>query len=484
MSIAAAIAHNRFGYGLRPDEKPTGSPKRFLLEQLERFDPSPPAISAQPKTYQLAQSYDEFLRQGKKEKEARKPLGQQANIKQAGQSEIMDGRKMARRTLRDHYTEAGNARLLTAVRSDTDFPERLVHFWSNHFAVSAEKPVVNTFAGDYEFRAIRPHIMGKFSELLRAAVTHHAMLFYLDQVQSVGPDSPLARQVKERRGRKFGLNENLAREVLELHSLGVRTGYTQADVTELARGLTGFTVAGFANGPARRFVPETAKGGDTVFLDAIHQPGTRQLLGKSYTQTGRAQVEAMLSDLSVHPATAKHIATKLARHFVSDTPPASLITKLEKSFLETGGDLPSIYRALVESEECWPKLWEPAWAKFKSPWDWTISSFRALNMKELPQNTNVAMTMRQMGHPVWQPESPAGFPDNMAQWAGGAALLRRFEIAQRIARMNRERADARILAPQLLPGVLSAHTAESIARAESPMQGLSLLLISPEFLRR
>jgi uncharacterized protein (DUF1800 family) len=331
----------------------------------------------------------------------------------------------------------------------------LVHFWSNHFAVSIDKIAVVSFAGNYEFEAIRPNIFGKFSDLLSATVHHPAMLLYLDQAQSIGPDSPIAQRVNARRDGGLGLNENLAREILELHTLGDRAAYTQSDVTEFARALTGVTIAGLGRGPAQRLIQGSA--GDTLFVDAIHQPGGRTLLGRSYPQKGKAPALTILSDLASHPATARHIATKLARHFVADVPPPALVARLEANYLKTGGDLPSLYRVLIDAKESW----QPQQAKFKSPWEFTV-----------------------MGQPIWKPGAPKGFGDTVSDWAGPAALMRRVEIAGRFARGAASRVDARVLAETILPNVVSKTTAEHIARAESPEQGLALLLVAPEFLRR
>ncbi|MEP2102014.1 MAG: DUF1800 domain-containing protein [Parasphingorhabdus sp.] len=480
MTIAAAIAMNRFGLGHRPAHRAPDGPRAWLLDQLMRYDPSPAAIADQPSRHAIADAFQSYRMDARQFRKLRK--NKTGTDDQIAMLEAQ--RKESRKGLRNVHMEAVDARLAIAVNSDTDFAERLVHFWSNHFAISVEKPPVVALSGNYEFEAIRPHIMGKFSDLLFAAVQHPAMLLFLDQAQSVGPASPMAQRISRRRGKKFGLNENLAREVLELHTLGVRTGYDQSDVTELARALTGWTIAGLTGGPAQRRLIADAKTGDTVFVNAVHEPGQRRIMGKSYGADGAEQAKAILFDLAVHPATARHIATKLARHFVSDIPPDNLVKKLEENFLKTGGDLPALYRTLVEAPEAWPDQWNGAQAKFKSPWEWLVSSLRALNVNELPRNMKTAQLLRRLGQPVWKPGSPAGYADEAATWAGSAALMRRVEMAERIAQRSADRVDARILAPQILPGLLANNTFEAVARAESPSQGLSLLLVSPEFLRR
>ena len=475
----SAVAMNRFGLGARPSASLPVSPTDWLKSQIGKYDSTLSASASQPSRASIAAGFREYQLDRKERQVAVK--GAVAAMSGDNMPQI-DPAKIEKvvNALRLQYVAAVDARMDAAITSDTDFAERLVHFWSNHFAVSIDKLPVLALAGDYEFTAIRPHIMGKFSDLLFAAVTHPAMLLYLDQAQSIGPNSPLAAQVAARRNKKLGLNENLAREILELHTLGARTVYDQNDVTEFARALTGFTVGGMGKGPVQRLMAQNGKDGDSQFFAAIHEPGDRTVIGRRYGQQGAAQARAILSDIATHPATAKHIATKLAQHFAADVPPPSLVARLEKSFLESGGDLPELYRTLISS----PEMWLAKQAKFKSPWDWVISSLRALNVRELPNNRQSANMLAQMGQPIWKPGSPAGFSDMTENWAGGAALMRRVEIASRIAERSANRVDARTLAPRILSTQLSTMTAESIARAESPSQGLALLLLSPEFLRR
>jgi uncharacterized protein (DUF1800 family) len=313
--------------------------------------------------------------------------------------------------------------------------------------------------------------MGRFEDLVLAAVSHPAMLLYLDQAQSIGPRSLVGTRASRRMQRPRGLNENLAREILELHTLGVRSGYTQDDVTEFARALTGWTLPSDETaGPvstSHRFVP------------AMHEPGTRTVLGRRYPDAGERQARAIIGDLVAAPATARHIARKLARHFVADDPPAALVQRLADRFERSGGDLPSVYRELIAT----PEAWGAPGAKFKSPWDWAISGLRALGRQELPPQQAVSL-MNQLGQPVWRPRSPAGYDDVGAAWAAPDALLRRVEVAQRLATLAGRAVDARALAPRVLPGALGEDTADAIARAESAGTALALLLVSPEFLRR
>jgi uncharacterized protein (DUF1800 family) len=458
----ASIALNRFGLGGRLGEVPPAEPQRWLLDQFARFDPRPAAIKALPDTPALVTMFRE-ARDDQREYKA-----EVERLKGTPEADMIP---RPYRGLRDHYVAGAAVRTAVALTTSTPFVERLVHFWSNHFAISIDKLVTLGMAAPFEFEAIRPNVLGKFADLLLAVERHPGMLLYLDQAQSIGPDSMLGQRAS-RRGNQRGLNENLAREVLELHTLGVRSGYSQGDVTELARALTGWSVGGLARQPQLR-----GPGPGYFFLEAIHQPGERQVMGKRYGQSGERQAEAILRDLAVHPATAQHLATKLARHFAADDPPAELVARLEKAFLASGGDLPTVYRALIDAPEAWAGS-----AKFRSPWDWTLAALRAVGSESLPALAN-AGTLKQLGQTTWQPGSPAGWADTTATWAGPDALYRRVEVAEKIA--SRAGAiDARKLAEQLFPRTLSEPSRKALANAESPVQALALLLAAPEMMRR
>jgi uncharacterized protein (DUF1800 family) len=389
------------------------------------------------------------------------------------------------RAVRANYLAAAAARLEQAATTDTPFAERLVHFWANHFAVSVQSLPVAVLAGDHENRAIRPHIMGKFADLLKAAVLHPAMLLFLDQAQSIGPNSMLTRRAGQRAadgGRKLGLNENLAREILELHTLGVRSVYTQADVGALARALTGWSVAGLGQ-RADRLIERmggSARAGDALFLGAMHEPGAQTIIGRRFDGDGATKSLAVLDFLATHPATARHIATKLARHFSSDTPPPALVARLEGVFLTSGGDLPALYQTLIDATECWATT-SP---KFKTPWDWTVSMLRATGIRQLPDRRGAVGALEQLGQPIWRPGSPAGYDDTAERWAGASGLMLRAELAARVAGAIADRADPRALAAAILGDAATPSTLNAIARADSPAQGVTLALMAPEFLRR
>ncbi|MBC5764204.1 DUF1800 domain-containing protein [Ramlibacter albus] len=457
---ASAIALNRFGLGARPDEPPPADPQRWLLSQFDRYEALPAPWQARARTPALVEVW----------------LAQQRAVRRAPPGERAGIREAYVRQGRDEYVSAVGARATSALQASAPFVERLVHFWSNHFAVSVDKLAVIGMAGSFEADAIRPHVLGRFEDMLLAVVQHPAMLLFLDQAQSVGPTSFFAMRGggggAEGQQNRRGLNENLAREILELHTMGVRSGYTQQDVTEFARALTGWTLPGdgfpgAAGTPTFRFVP------------ALHEPGARTVLGRTYAEGGEQQARAILHDLVTSQATARHVASKLARHFVADEPPPALVQRLADTFARTGGDLPSVYRELVTAREAW----QATAAKFKSPWDWGVSSLRALGRQELTPMQATTL-MNQLGQPVWRPGSPAGYADIAATWAAPDALLRRVEVAQRVASQAGDAVDARALAPRVLPGTLSEATAGAIARAESASTATALLLVSPEFLRR
>ena len=509
----AAIAANRFGLGARAGQHPPADPQHWLLDQIRAFDPRPAALQAVPGRGQLVEELADYQQQAQQERLAARanpaqamapgqaalaassqmepamaapgaPAAMPAMVSPAGGRAAAaaalppSARQYLQRGIRERYQAMGAARLDAALASETPFVERLVHFWANHFAVSADKLQVIGLAGSLEFEAIRPHVLGRFSDMLLAVEQHPAMLLYLDQVQSIGPNSRAA-QLAAKRGQQRGLNENLGREIMELHTLGVHGGYTQADVTEFARALTGWSVAGLARGPAARLLGAGTTG-DFLFAPPIHEPGERTIMGKRYGQDGEEQARAVLGDLAAHPATARHIATKLARHFAGDDPPPAMVDRLTQAYHTSSGDLPTVYRALIAS----PEAWAPQPVKFKAPWEWLVSSLRGLGATTIPPQA-AALLLNELGQPSWRPGSPAGWDDIAASWAAPDALLRRVEVAQRIVQTaGNAPGDPRALADTLLPGAVGEATRTAIARAETPQQGLALLLVSPEFMRR
>jgi uncharacterized protein (DUF1800 family) len=318
--------------------------------------------------------------------------------------------------------------------------------------------------------------MGNFHDLVFAVERHPGMLIYLDQASSIGPQSAMAQRARSRNTPRVpGMNENLAREIMELHTLGVRSGYTQNDVTEFARALTGWSIGGVA---APVFQQDVVPGA-FIFRPAMHEPGERTIMGRRYGQMGEEQARAVLRDLVKAPATATHIATKLARHFAGDDPPAALVERLSRAFGETQGDLPTLYRVLIDS----PESWAPRFLKFKTPWEWAISALRGSGFKT-GDRVPVVQMISQLGQTVWEPGSPAGWADVATSWAAPDALLRRVEVANRLATLTADRHDPRELATKLLATPPSPTTRAAIEGAESRLTGLALLLVSPEFQRR
>ena len=476
MSLAA-IALNRFGLGARPDDAAPADARGWLLGQISRFDPRAAVITALPDaaamTLQYRQNLAQLRRQGvvgiRRPGDPEPPKGPEA------EAMANTAQRERRQAFAQAYGGQVNARLALSLTTATPFAERLVHFWANHFAISTDKLATATMGGPLEFEAIRPHIGGRFADMLLAVSRHPGMQFYLDQAQSIGPNSLLGEAARRRNApRQPGLNENLAREILELHTLGAGN-HTQADVAGLARALTGWSIGGFVRRPLGVAAPD----GQFVFQPAWHEPGDVTVAGRPYRQNGEAQALAILQDLALNPLTARRLALKLARHFVADAPPPALVDRMAAAYLASGGQLPALYHALIEA----PEAWATPLAKFKTPWDWLVSSLRALGRENVPPLQAIG-ALRELGQPVWRPGSPAGWEDDAARWAAPDALLRRVEIASRIAAPLAASIDARSLAPRILPGTLSAATASAIARAESPAEGLALLLVAPEFLRR
>lgn len=463
-----SIAANRFGLGASPGDDVGADPRGWLIAQFGRYRAGPPAIAAAPSTRAISARMVDFRdKLADLRRESRRnagapdavPLG---TLRQGIRGDYNDA-------YQDAYDAHVGARVDVALGTDAPFVERLVYFWSNHFAMVGRKRELRALAGAFEVEAIRPHILGSFRDLLFAVEQHPAMLLNLDGAKSVGPDSPAAGGAR----RKAGLNENFAREILELHTLGVRTGYTQADVTEFARALTGWTTP--------RVIRDTRDGpaGTFVFEAERHQPGARTIMGRSYAEGGVKQAAAVLDDLAANPATARHVATKLTRHFAGSPEPAAMVDRLTAAFMRSNGDLPTVYRALVDS----PEAWVPQPVRFRTPWDWSIAVLRATGTRTVDGRSAIAM-LAQLGQPVWTPRQVSGWDDDDATWAAPDALMRRIEESERLAARMTDPVDARALATRLFPGAVSAQTAEGLARADSPAQALALLYCSPEMMRR
>lgn len=463
-AAAAAVAANRFGLGAKPGELDiiAADPRGWLDAQLKG---GPPLLAA-PGLKSVTEILGEGFRLTREKREE-----QRAGQSQVSADKLKNALKRLPQYYRPIYIAEVQARLRNGVSTARPFVERLVYFWSNHFAVSVDKLAVTGVAGALDREAIRPHVLGNFYDLLRAVEQHPAMLLYLDNQRSVGPNSMQAQRAAKR-DRTLGLNENLAREILELHTLGVDGGYTQADVTSFAKVLTGWSL-GLGD------IRDEGVAGAFTFRPQVHEPGSQTVYRHSYSQPGLTQGEAVLQDVALAPATARHIATKLARHFVADEPTPQVVAQISTAFEKTHGDLPSVYRAVIACREAWGAQ-QP---KFKTPQDYVLSIYRGL---ELPvsERADSILPFDTLGQRQFSPGSPAGYPDRNTDWDGASALMKRIEFADALAQALSSPPKVAELGPQLLGATFTDETRTSIARAASASQGLTLLLTSPEFLRR
>lgn len=449
-SVAAFIAANRFGFGPRPGELATiaADPARWALAQLDSRYAASPAFKGLPPTPEVVQS----------------ALGQLQQLRKMKDANAEEQRRMVRdlqKNLRGDFIEEAAARTRAAIDSPAPFFERLAHFWGNHFTVSATKRQSLPLVAAFERDVVRPHIMGTFGSMLLASTRHPAMITYLDNARSIGPQSRAGR----RQGK--GLNENLAREVLELHSLGVNGGYTQDDVIALAKMLTGWTV------------DITGRSRDGFLFNAgAHEPGDKTLLGIRFAENGENEAQSALESLALHPSCAKFIAGKLARHFISDTPSAASVNTIAQSYLRSGGNLPDVYRTLLSL----PEVWQAPLPKVKTPNDFIISLLRAADIDI--DNMRLAGAFRELGQVPFSAPSPAGWSDMAQDWLGGEALLRRIDIAQGIANALHTRVSPANVLEHTIGPVASDTTRTAVRRAGSPAEALTLVFASPEFQRR
>jgi uncharacterized protein (DUF1800 family) len=467
--MQAEIAVLRFGLGAKPGDLAAAAadPRAWLKTQIKGAVPLAVDTPLAPSDQIFA-----GLLAAREQRQRMKAAAAPATDAQLG--------NVIREAYQPHYRAQVLARAQSAALTTRPFAERLVHFWSNHFAVSADKGVVFGLAGTLENEAIRPHVGGRFVDLLTAVEQHPAMIAFLDNQYSVGKDSMAARSASRKFGpdlnaanRQFGINENLAREILELHTLGVNGGYSQADVTSFAQVITGWSIGGgkgrLAGGEPGRF----------YFRDNLHQPGPKAVLGKTYTEQGIRQGEAVLADLSRRPETARFIATKLVRHFIADDPPPAAVDRVARVFLKSGGDLPQVYAALIDS----PEAWDTAARKFKTPEDFVFSTLRALNVSPA-QPEEVVRTFDLLGQRQYTPGSPAGWPDTSKSWDGSDALVHRVLWASRVGAKYESGIEPSDLAASSLGAYARPETLTALRRATTSGQAVALLLMSPEFQRR
>ena len=477
----AVLALHRFGAGPRPGSIAAigGDPRGALIAELDR----PLGLSAAASLPPSAKAYrtvaDANARRTARAKQAQQAKKQQmASVDQAqgqpegqaqGYAQEKDAAEMAAKQAADAIPDPGRpmylqeAKLRTeaALAADIGFAERLVWFWSNHFCISANK--IQSMSGAYEREAVRANTLGRFVDLLLAVEGHPAMLFYLDNLESMGANSTAGLN------RSRGLNENIAREIMELHTLGVRTGYTQDDVIGFANVLTGWTLLPPGDNPEH--------GGEFVFNPRLHEPGGQTVLGKRYEQEDVEQGRAVLRDLAAHPATAIHIATKLARHFVADEPPPALVEQMAKAFRDTEGDLKQVAIAMVSSDDAW----RGPPSKLKRPSEWGVGMVRATGITSVdPERFTGGQAL--LGEALWRPSAPKGYPDDEASWIDGVG--RRLDIANNFAERITGIADPHAIIEDVFASEIAPEVKQAVGRAESRQQALALLFMSADFQRR
>ena len=450
MNVETVLAVHRFGLGAgrRDLDAMRGNPRGWLKSQCNSLDPILRPFAGQKSTAEVLRALPNY-------REAQQQSAENMiKLQQMG---------------RDMFINEMRPWMKNAFETTAPFLERYVWFWSNHFTISVLKARMIFVAGGYEREAIRPNVLGKFEDLLIATVRHPAMLIYLDNAFSIGPNLPAGRFT----GR--GLNENHAREILELHTMGVDGGYTQNDVVELAKMLTGW-------GIERAGTPDEPTG--FKYFPNRHQPGAKSLLGKSYGEAGEREGLDALRDLARHPATARHIAAKLARHFIADEPPPQAVARLERVFRDTGGDLKALAFAIIDE----PAAWQPMQAKMRTPIEYVVAALRLLGGVQDTlgdrQFRGLAESLRIMGQIPFTAQSPKGWADVASAWAGPAAIMERAQWAHALAARIQRKPDPMALAQEALGPLLSPTTRDAVMRAADATQGLALLLASPEFQRR
>jgi uncharacterized protein (DUF1800 family) len=448
-------------------------------------------------------------------------------------AKLREGRRPIHREIYQLYGNDQHQRIAQAAFSPYGFHERLATFWQDHFSVSSRKQrLMYLYVPIYEAEAIRPYMSGSFSTLLSKAILHPAMLTYLDQVKSIGPNSRRATRSRRGNNRDTGLNENLGRELLELHTLGVNGGYSQQDVRDAALVLTGLTL--------QRDSRETA------FKPQLAEPGPLTFMGKSYGSRRRSieDVEQMLADLAAMPQTGKHICRKLAVHFVSDTPPEPLVEAMHDAWMASQGNLRDVYAAMLSH----PAAWDNAGEKARQPFDYIVAGLRALDVPEKafaiprrredgdddgdkapprpapamaanadakremtmagarptddddaaedkadkkmglklrpPLNRLTVGAVKRLGQPLWEPGSPAGFDEGFGAWISSSQLTGRIEWAQRVASRYAGQLDPDALLKATLRDAARDDTITIVRQAPNRTAGMALVLASPEFNRR
>jgi len=485
------LAAIRYGYGLRPGEEPPRDAEA-LLAQLD----------------QAAKRKPRFPREGaggRRETASRVMSLRAAEAKAAKDGKPNESiRKETQKEALQIYRQDAMARLAQAILSPFGFHERLASFWTDHFSTSALKSLpMRMVVPLYEAEAIRPNLAGSFANLLKAAMLHPAMLIYLDQSDGAGMDAPAGRSG----GR--AVNESLGRELLELHTLGAGSGYTQEDVRAAALILTGLSVD-------RRAL-------EVVYRPRISEGGSISLLGEVYEddEAGSQDHLRMLEDLALNPMTAEHVCRKLVIHFVADEPPADVVAAMTAAWAETEGDLKAVYRAMLDH----PRAWSDPGQKIKRPFEFVVSGFRAVDIsdKDLSRlldemdddeqeddgpmrkalkmasstaaradakqraaraNDLTLAALQRMDQPIWQPPSPAGYADLASVWLSPGQLSERIAWARLMAGRFGQRRDPGTFLDAALGDAAGQNTRDVIAQAPNTNHAIAMVLASPEFNRR
>jgi uncharacterized protein (DUF1800 family) len=505
----------RYGYGVRPGQSPADGPDA-LLAQLDAVVRETPRFPAEGIAARYKAVADFYQRQDDARSDDKKVTQQRL--------------RPLRKEIFELFGRDQHARVVQSAVSPHGFGERLAAFWFDHFSVSARKQrYMNLYVPLYEAEAIRPHMAGPFATLLKAVIRHPAMLIYLDQTKSNGPNSKRAKRSQK------GLNENLGRELLELHTLGVDGGYTQDDVRNAALVLTGLTI--------------DRTTGEMDYRVNMAEPGPITFMGATYGDGKRSvdDVDAMLDRLAAMPQTGRHICRKLAIHFISDTPPQPLVEAMVAAWKSSGGNLRDVSAAMLAH----PAAWENPGEKARQPYDFIVAGLRALDVPETalamptrpdredaemenapappagavradrkmrgdpkmaaameddeakrermeeeadrkrkgpplrpPLNPLTTRTLRKLGQPVWEPASPAGVEEGFSAWVSSSQLTGRIEWAQRIAARHAGRLDPDALLKAVLREAARDDTMTVVRQAPSRVAGTALVLASPEFNRR
>ena len=466
MSLQGALAVHRFGLGARPGEIDAASadPKGWLLSQLEGGADQPTAVLPAATLMTAA----DLVASERLYRDREKAFREQRQNGQADETAI----NALHKARGDILTGEMAARFALGFKTQKPFAERLVWFWTNHFGISSANFRSAPFLGAFEREVIRPNITAKFETMVEAAMRHPAMLYYLDNADSIGPASQAGLRNKK------GLNENLGRELMELFTLGVDGGYTQTDVIAMAKLLTGFGVEngdGAINPGGFRFYPNR------------HEPGPIVLRGKTYP-AGEAGTQAAIADLANDPATAHHIAVKFATAFLSDTPSLQSVRRLEEAFKNGGGDLKALTQAAIDD----PHAFTPALTKVRSPVEYVTAAYRVLDIPKADLKPELAANQvrgamgaaKLMGEFPMSAPSPKGWPLESGAWSGPDAVLTRIEWARQIGQRIAPNADVVGLAARGLGPLMGEATSTAVLRASSKGEAVALLLSSPEFQRR